>query len=133
MCIRDSVYTIFPDMRNKLMEKDGQNIKLESLKSPELLIKINNINLNVLIDTGSAINALSENWYTNNQIKLGKHEILSVNNTTIISAIGNKSKHIRKQIFCEVNINNSLSLVRECLLGMNFLKQAGGIINIPKE
>ena len=129
-------------MRKELMEENGQNIKIETLISPELVINLNNININALIDTRSAINAFSENWYTNNQIKLGKHEILSVSNTTIISDIGKKSKHIRKQIFCEVSINDSLSFdcvfliipgpVREWILGMNFLKQTGSIINIQK-
>ena len=73
---------------------------------------------------------------------MGNHEILSVNNTNIISAVGSKSKSIRKQIFCEVIIRNSLSvdcvflivpgLVRNCILGMNFLHQSRSVINIPE-
>ena len=86
-----------------------QNIKIENVKSPELVVKINKVTVNTLTDTGSAINALSESLYNNNKSKLGKHEILSVNNTTIISAMSKRSKHIRKQIFCEISINDSLS------------------------
>ena len=120
------IETLFPNIRHELMEESEQSIDLKNLKSPELSIKINNIHVNALIDTGSSLNALSEKWYNNNQKKLGNHEILSVNNTTIVSAIGNKSKHVRKQIFCEICINNSVSfdcvfliipgLVRECIL-----------------
>ena len=127
-------------MRKELMEEHEQNIKIENVKSPELVVKINKVTVNALINTGSAVNALSESWHYNNKSMLGKHEILSVNNTTIISAMGKRSKHVRKQIFCKISINDSLSfdcvflivpgLVRECILGMIFLKQTGSIINI---
>ena len=93
-----SVNTMFPDMRKELMEEQGQNIKIKNVKSPELVVKINKVTVNALINTGSAINALSESWYHNNKSKIGKHEILSVNNTTIISAIGKKSKHKKANI-----------------------------------
>ena len=40
------------------MNKNGQNIKVKDLKSPEeLVINMNNIRLNTLINTGNARNA----------------------------------------------------------------------------
>ena len=128
-----AVNTIFPDLRQDLLEEPQQNINITFIKSPELVVQINKIQVHAFIDTGSAINALSESWYNNHKNKLGKHEVLSVNNTTVISAMGRRSKLIRKQIFCEINVNDNLKfdcvflivpgLIREYILGMNFLKQ----------
>ena len=139
----ECIKAIFPDIKKDLMEENEQNIEIKTIKSPEISIKINQVPVNALIDTGSAVNALSENWYNNNKKLLGNHEILSVNNTTIVSAVGNKSKHIKRQVFCETILNDSISvdcvflivpgLVRDCILGMNFLQQSKSVINIPEK
>ena len=84
------------------MEEAEQSIDVKVIKRPELAIKINQVPVNALIDTGSAVNALSEEWYESNKKQIGHHETLSVNNTTIVSAVGNRSKSIRKQVFLEV-------------------------------
>lgn len=124
------IYTLFPDLRNELMDEEEPSNNSELIKSPEIDISINNIPVNGLIDTGSAVNALSEQWYFNHQENLGHHEVLSVNNTTIISAVGNKSKRIRRQVFLEIILSNNFKfdcvflivpgLVKECILGMKF-------------
>ena len=62
-----AVNTMFPDMRQELMEEPKQNINIKFVKSPELVVKIHKVHVNALIDTGSAINALSESWYNNNK------------------------------------------------------------------
>ena len=56
--------------------------------------------------------------------------------------MGNRSKSIRQQVFLEVVLSSNLSvdcvflivpsLVRNCILGMNFLQQSKGVINIPE-
>lgn len=81
----ECIKAIFPDIKKDLMEENEQNIEIKTIKSPEISIKINQVPVNASIDTGSAVNALSENWYNHNKKLLGNHEILSVNNTTIIS------------------------------------------------
>ena len=58
---------MFPDLRHELLEEPEQNINISFVKSPELIVSINKISVNALIDTGSAINALSEDWYNNNK------------------------------------------------------------------
>ena len=47
--------------------------------------------------------------------------------------MGKRSKHVRKQIFCEIHVNDNVKydcvflivprLARECILGLQFLKQ----------
>ena len=51
-----------------------------------------------MIDTGSVINGLSEAWFNNHKKSIEPYETLPMTNTLIISAVGNKSKLIRKQI-----------------------------------
>ena len=58
-----------------------------------------------LVDTGIAINGLSEEWFSQNKHYLKPYEELSMTNTLIISAVGGKSKLVRKQILCEIYIN----------------------------
>ena len=58
--------------------------------------------MSALIDTGSVINGLSEEWFNVNKKDIEPYEILPMTNSLIISAIGNKSKLIRKQILCDI-------------------------------
>lgn len=136
------IYTLFPDLREELLDNSEDDIiKQNLIKCPELEIRINNMCLLALVDTGSTINGLSEAWFNVNQSNIGKFEMLPVNNTNVVSAIGKKSRHIRRQILCEVDINDNKfdivfliipGLIRDCILGMSFLTQAGGVINIPE-
>ena len=60
-------------------------------------------------------------------------------NTLIISAVGNKSKLIRKQILCEIYVNEVKmycvfliipNLIRNCILGISFFKDEGCLIDV---
>ena len=53
--IDTKVNILFPDLRHELLEEPEQNINISFVKTPELSISINKINLIALIDTGSAI------------------------------------------------------------------------------
>lgn len=135
------VDTLFPSLRDELLLQEDVNIVTSKIKCPELVIRINDVKVNALVDSGSMINGLAEKWFNEHKHKLGNFETLSMNNTVIVSAVGNKSRHIRKQILCEVHFDNTKrdcvfliipGLIRECILGMEFLQQEGCIINIPQ-
>lgn len=95
------------------MEKNGQNIKIKDLKSPEeLVIKMNNIrlnaNVNALINTGSAGNALAEEnkyEYDMNEIKikLNKHIAIKLRNINQIQIANEKYRKFIKKIQEEIN------------------------------
>ena len=73
-------------------------------KCPEVIIKFNNgITVPALIDTGSLINGMSESWYNQNKKGIEPYEVLPMTNTLVISAVGNKSKLIKKQILCDID------------------------------
>ena len=65
----------------------------------------------------------------------------SMTTTLVISAVGNKSKLIKKQILCDIEIDGVRSecvfliipdLVKPCILGMSFLQETGCRIDIGR-
>jgi transposase InsO family protein len=106
------------------------------------MIKINNVEVVALIDTGSVVNAISEEWFLCNKQQLGRIEMLRLHNTNIKGAIGKKSKLIKNQILAEIDINKMKfdvvfliipGLIRDCILGMDLLQDAECVINIPQQ
>lgn len=87
------------DIRTDLEEDDEKEITHDNYnKLPEIEIKLNNVAVKALIDSGSQINGLSEEWFIRNKSKLGQIEILNLSNTNVKGALGMKSKLIRKQV-----------------------------------
>lgn len=85
------------DIKEELEKDEDDNTdNMQMNKCPEIKIKLNNIEVTALIDSGSQLNAISELWYINNKEKLGKVEILNLSNTNVKGALGNKSKLIKK-------------------------------------
>lgn len=77
-------------------------------------------------------------WFNANEEKIKPYETISMSNTLIISAIGSKSKLIRKQIFVNVEINKEVyecvfliipNLIHDCIIGINFLRENACIID----
>ena len=127
-------------MRQDLLSDEQTQLERQISKCPEIVIKFNDdITVNALIDTGSAINGLAEEWFERNKQRLRPYEELRMNNMLIVSAVGRKSKLIRKQIMCEISIDNVKldcvflvipNLIRDCILGISFLKEEGCIIDM---
>jgi hypothetical protein len=66
--------------------------------------------------------------------------MLNLSNTTVKGAMGNKSRLIRTKVLLELTVQQYKadivmlvipSLTRDCILGMNMLKEGGCVINIP--
>lgn len=64
-----------------------------------------------------------------------------MSNTLIVSAVGNKSKLIRKQILCDIYIEEIKyecvfliipDLIKPCILGTNFLQETGCLIDMGR-
>lgn len=124
-------YLDIKDILEKLDEEE-EVTQVPYNKCPEIKIKLNNVEVKALIDSGSQLNGISESWFNENKEKLGQLEILNLSNTHIIGALGMKSKLIRKQLLLEVQINDYKfdlvffvipSLNKDCILGINMLKE----------
>lgn len=107
-------------------------------KCPELIIKLNNVSVSALIVTGSIVNAVSEEWFNRNKVKMKRVDMLRLTNTHIKGAHGKNSKLIRHQMLVEIFIQNIKidavflvvpSLIRECILGTEILRDAGYVID----
>lgn len=133
---------IFTDIKDVLYENDTENsVNTDTrycTKCPELKLKLNNIEVNALIDSGSEIDAISDQWFQSNKERLGHVDVFPLSNTTVRSALGKSSKLIRIQVMLTVEINDfkedAVFLVipglnRECIVGINLLKLHNCIID----
>jgi Retroviral aspartyl protease len=78
-------------------EKECVNIGLPLIQG-----KIGNIDVDILIDSGSQVSAISEQFYL--KICDDSIPVLPVSNVAIRVAVGNKEQRIQKQIFLPIKI-----------------------------
>ncbi len=92
-----------------------------------------------LVDTGSQVNAISEQWFKNNKRELGNLEMLKLSNTAIKGATGNKSKRVTQQILLTVQIGSLEvdsvfvvvpELIKDCILGVGLLEENGCVLDL---
>lgn len=114
------------------MDEEEETTNFPYNKCPEIKIKLNNVEVTALIDSGSQLNGIAETWFNHNKDKLGRIELLNLSNTNIKGAFGHKSKLIRKQVLLEAEVDNyKFDLVffiipglnKDCILGINMLKE----------
>jgi hypothetical protein len=131
-----------PGIRRELLEADENNQVQILNKCPEIFIKLNGVAVLALLDTGSIINALSLEWFSQNKTQLKPYAEFSVHNTNVISALGNKSKLIKQQILCEIEVNNKIyehvflvvpNLQRDCILGIQFMADTNCEIDLRNQ
>lgn len=125
---------MFTDLRETLFENDTDNNIYEDRrisKCPEINIKLNNIEVTALLDSGSQVDAVSEEWFKINKHHLGKIDILPMSNTVIKGAIGKVSKPVRIQLLLRTEIHNYTDdavflvipgLNKHCILGIKILR-----------
>ena len=75
-------------------------------KCPETRISLNGVPICALIDTGSQVNAISEQWFKNKKKELGNVETLRLLNTVIKGTTGNKSKMMTQQVLLTARIGD---------------------------
>lgn len=129
----------FVNLRDELLNDESID-ETKRVECPEIIIKLNGVTVKALIDTGSHINAISEEWFHCNQHLMGKIDLVKLTNTSVKGAIGNRSKNISKQVFLQVDINNYTfdsvffvvpELIKDCIIGMEMLSEEGCVINLP--
>lgn len=134
------MHSIFKDLKDELLYENVDNNINNNKKNiicPEIKILLNNVEVIALVDTGSQISAISEQWYLYNKERLGHTEVLSLANTTVKAALGVRSKIIKKQLLLRINMHNFVDdivmlvipgLNRDCILGIDILKLCNCII-----
>lgn len=95
---------IFEDLYDYLIEEEGQS-EHSTKRCPEVYICIESIEVKALVDTGSQVTGISQDWYLRNKKELICCEKLPVVNYKIIGATGGTPVKVNEQIFAEVTID----------------------------
>ena len=92
-----------------------------------------------LLDKGSQVNAISEQWFKNKKKELGSVATLRLSNTVIKGATGIKSKRVTQQVWLtarigDVEVDSAFvvipELVRDCIVGVGLLGELECVINL---
>ena len=120
--IEHSVCNIFCD-RDFLLTEDVQTEQNKNIevKCPEIQIKLGNITTSCLIDTGSTISCLSEDFFYKNQQHISPYEKLPVSNTYVKTAVGSKSKRISYMVMMKAHIQQH-EFNFQCLVVPNLIR-----------
>ena len=108
------------------------------MQCPQTIIFIEKIEVNSLIDTGSQISCISQQFFNNN-LEILKHcPTLPLQDFQAIGFNGKKSDKITKQIYAETQIESRSrpltfiiipNLIRPCILGIDSLSAFGIVID----
>ena len=135
--------SIFEDPRH-LQESDAEDFEKadEIIQCPEIEVKIENVQVRGLVDTGSPITCISEEFYLENIKKLNNCPRLPIIGQIIKGALETKSARLKIQIKAETLVGHEKrnivylvipKLVRDCILGIDALREFSFVINLSKD
>lgn len=110
----------------------------EKLFSPVVKATVCEKNINVLVDSGSQVSAVSEEFIGGLQGQGIDIPILPVSNTSIAVAVGRKRQKVKEQVLLEVNIDGKSyevvclvipKLNREIVLGCDWLAKINAVLD----
>lgn len=113
-----------------------------NLQSPCIKTIINQQPAEILIDTGCQTSCISENFYRK-LIGLGKEvRTIPVSGVIMLSALGNRTKDVNKQVFLDVQLNSETTqiiflvvnnLINEVIIGNDWLHAVKGKVDFNKK
>ncbi|KAK2576184.1 hypothetical protein KPH14_007501 [Odynerus spinipes] len=122
---------LIPNWKEELLEEENrETVKKEMPMSPTIKINIEGKAIQALVDTGSTVTALAEDFYHQNVELFPNLPTLPLANTFVIGATGGKSSRLKKQIWAEITFKTIKrkgillivpNLVQTLILGMDWL------------
>ena len=100
-----NIASVFHDMQEDLLHETETTI-FRICKCPSLQAKLQDLPVNVLIDTGSEVTCISEEFYLANEKIFSKCAKLGVSGKSLRVAIGNKTTKIKSQILLKISIGS---------------------------
>lgn len=88
-------------------ENDNGTTEIKTSNLPVIKLKINNNNLNTLIDTGSELSIINEQLY-NKKLANGKRNYIRISKINLITASGKRFAECNKVVNTEFMIGNQL-------------------------
>lgn len=124
-----------------MQEPISKGLQSKICKCPNIKIDIDDISTFALIDSGSEVTAISEEFYESNE-KLKLCAKLPLNGKIVKGALGTRSTTIKYQILCPVKIGDKIEhmifliipkLGKSCIFGYDTIKDLSIIIDTDKE
>ncbi|XP_074026872.1 uncharacterized protein [Leptinotarsa decemlineata] len=102
---RMSYITVFNRDTEELLTDSDEDLEENEMVAPTIIMSVGNRNIEVLLDNGSEVCAISESFYFS--LKGGSEDIpvLPVTNVTIAVAVGGKTQRVKNQILLPVSIS----------------------------
>lgn len=122
-CHEQHISNIYCDRDFLLSDDKEAHLNTNNYQTcPEITIKICNLPIVALIDSGANITCISEEWYQQNRENMLNYEELPVTNVHIKTALGTQSKRISRTLLIPTQIAGQESLI-QCIVVPNLLKQ----------
>ena len=118
------------------VDPSGEDIKI--FKCPEIHIKIENIAVKALLDSGSEVTCISQEFYERNQGIFEEKPILPISGKVIKGATGEKSTKLKMQLLSDVEIGGVIikllfvvipKLIKDCIFGYDSQKSIGMLLD----
>lgn len=135
------INTIFTDTREYLLGEEIKNEIIPVIECPEIYATIEGIPVTVLIDSGSKVTTISEEFYNENKGVLKHCLLLPVTGVTVKGAIKGKMTKVRSQIMAITEFGKTKTyikylivpgLIRDVLLGVDSLKPLRSLIDLDQ-
>ena len=130
------------NIRDELMEETStEKLHLKPCKCPNIKIDMNGILTYALIDSGSEVTAISEEFFESNK-KFRDCPKLPLNGKIVKGVLGTKSTIIKFQILCPVKIGHKIEeiifliipkLGKNCIFGYDTIRDLSIIIDPDRE
>ena len=140
--IDTTILSIFDNPKDFLLEEDKNQNNNKLIKCPEINIKINNIETTALIDTGSRVSCISEDFYRNNIEAFKDSPKLPLTGIQAIGFNGAKSNKLKIQIMANITLKTLSEnitvlvipkLIKNCIIGIDSLKKLKITIDTDKD
>ena len=118
------------------------SLNVKTTRCPEINILLENIKEKALIDTGSEISCISEEFYLRHKEILATRPTLPISGKIIKKATGEKSTRLKTQVLLSTKISTLETklifivvpkLVKNCILGYDSQNALNMLINTSKE
>lgn len=126
--------------RNEFLEESSKTQKHNVC--PRIQIWLQEIQTEALIDSGSQISCLSQEFLKRNSVKFKECQTLPLINVSAVGATGGRPVKIREQIYVNIKIGNYSfkqvfliipGLTQNCILGIDLLKERSSTINLKED
>ena len=137
------INTIYENPREELLydiDPEGENIKI--FKCPEINIKLENINVRALLDSGSEITCISQEFYEKFKGVFEKKPTLPIVGKVIKNATGERSVKLKIQVLLTVQLGESEiqlifivvpKLIKDCIFGYDAQKAINMVLDTVSE